>query len=187
MNTNGKDEKAAKESEKYFNFSREMMAGPIYRKYEKAINGIWNPRDLDYAQDIEDWKDLSEERRSALLGITVRFFAGEQIVAEDVVPMLVASRPLGRYDWVMFLGTFAMEEAKHAEFFAHWHATVVGILDPPEVGPVLPDAREDAWTRAAASRSRRSPTKVCRNTRPSSRRRCRRATSTRSSGTSSAT
>ena len=123
------------EEEKYFNFSREMMAGPIYRKYEKAINGIWNPRDFDYSQDIEDWKELSEERRRALLGITVRFFAGEQIVAKDVIPMLVASRMLGRYDWVMFLGTFAMEESKHAEFFAQWHERVVGILDPPEVVP----------------------------------------------------
>ena len=49
--------------------------------------------------------------------------------------MLVAARVLGRYDWVMFLGTFAMEEAKHAEFFAQWHERVVGILDPPEVVP----------------------------------------------------
>jgi ribonucleoside-diphosphate reductase beta chain len=122
-------------SEKYFHFTREMMAGDIYRKYEKAINAIWNPRDWDYTQDIEDWKELSEDKRRALLGVTVRFFAGEQIVAEDVIPMLVASRALGHYDWVMFLGTFAMEEAKHAEFFAQWHSRVVGILDPPEVVP----------------------------------------------------
>jgi ribonucleotide reductase beta subunit family protein with ferritin-like domain len=121
--------------EAYFHFSREMMAGDIYRKYEKAIKGIWNPRDFDYAQDIEDWKDLPDEKRRALLGITVRFFAGEQIVAEDVIPMLVAARALGHYDWIMFLGTFAMEEAKHAEFFAQWHSRVVGILDPPEVVP----------------------------------------------------
>ena len=83
-----------------------------------------------------------------MLGITVRFFAGEQIVAKDVIPMLVASRMLGRYDWVMFLGTFAMEESKHAEFFAQWHERVVGILDPPEVVPYfLPGARR--WTRRA--------------------------------------
>jgi ribonucleoside-diphosphate reductase beta chain len=133
--TNGSQKAPAAEEEKYFHFSREMMAGPIYRKYEKAINGIWNPRDFDYSQDIEDWKELSEDRRKALLGITIRFFAGEQIVAQDVVPMLVASRALGRYDWVMFLTTFGMEEAKHAEFFAQWHERVVGILDPPEVVP----------------------------------------------------
>jgi hypothetical protein len=32
---------------KKFHFTREMMRGPIYRKYEKAINAIWNPRDFD--------------------------------------------------------------------------------------------------------------------------------------------
>ena len=124
-----------KPTEAYFNFSREMMRGDIYRKYEKAIRGIWNPRDLDYAQDAEDWKTHPEKERRALLGITIRFFAGEQIVAEDVVPMLRAARALGRYDWMMFLTTFAMEEAKHAEFFAHWHEKVCGLLDPPEVVP----------------------------------------------------
>jgi ribonucleoside-diphosphate reductase beta chain len=123
------------EPQDYFNFSRDMMAGDVYRKYEKAIRKMWNPRDLDYAQDVEDWKTHPEEKRRAILGVTVRFFAGEQVVAEDVVPMLQAARHLGRYDWVMFLTVFGMEEAKHAEFFAHWHDRVVGILDPPEVVP----------------------------------------------------
>jgi ribonucleoside-diphosphate reductase beta chain len=125
----------AEQPQDHFNFSREMMAGPVYRKYEKALRGLWNPRDIDYAQDAEDWKALPEDDRKSLLGITVRFFAGEQIVAEDVVPMLMAARALRRYDWVMFLTTFAMEEAKHAEFFAHWHDKAVGILDPDEVAP----------------------------------------------------
>jgi ribonucleotide reductase beta subunit family protein with ferritin-like domain len=124
-----------KRSEKYFNFTREMMQGDIYRKYEKAIRRIWNPVDFDYTQDAEDWKTLAEADRRALLGVTIRFFAGEQIVAQDVVPMFVAARALGRYDWVMFLGTFAMEEAKHADFLAHWHGKVVGILEPHEVAP----------------------------------------------------
>ncbi|MFN8217769.1 MAG: ribonucleotide-diphosphate reductase subunit beta [Solirubrobacterales bacterium] len=132
MATNARD---ASEVEKHFNFTRAMMEGDIYRKYEKAIRLIWNPRDFDYSQDAADWQDLPEENRNALLGVTVRFFAGEQIVAKDVVPMFVAARALERYDWVMYLGTFAMEEAKHAEFLAHWHSEVVGILEPDEVSP----------------------------------------------------
>lgn len=123
------------EVENHFHFTQEMMEGDIYRKYEKAIKRIWNPRDWDYSQDAEDWKELPESNRNALLGITIRFFAGEQIVAKDVVPMFMAARALGRYDWIMFLGTFAMEEAKHAEFLAHWHDKVVGILEPNEVAP----------------------------------------------------
>ena len=35
----------------------------------------------------------------------------------------------------MFLSTFLMEEAKHAEFFMRWHENVVGVLDPDEVAP----------------------------------------------------
>ena len=127
------------EPEQHFHFTREMMRGPIYRKYEKAVSGVWNPRDLDYSRDAEDWQSLAAERRRALLGITVRFFAGEQRVTDELVPMLAAANALGRYDWVMFLSTFLMEEAKHSEFFALWHERVVGILEPAEVSPYFLD------------------------------------------------
>ena len=47
--------------------------------------------------------------------------------------MLAASHALRRFDWIMFLSTFLLEEAKHAEFFMHWHKQVVGILEPEEI------------------------------------------------------
>jgi ribonucleoside-diphosphate reductase beta chain len=47
--------------------------------------------------------------------------------------MLAAALRLRRFDWTMFLATFLMEEAKHAEFFMRWHERVVGVLDPEEV------------------------------------------------------
>jgi hypothetical protein len=118
-----------------FHFTREMMAGPIYRKYEKALKAAWNPRDLDFASDAKDWLLLAEERRRGLLGITVRFFAGEQRVTDELLPMLAAAHALRRYDWTMYLSTFLMEEAKHSEFFAQWHERVAGILEPQEVAP----------------------------------------------------
>jgi ribonucleoside-diphosphate reductase beta chain len=123
------------DAHKKFHFTREMMRGSVYRKYEKAINAIWNPRDLDYSQDAEDWATLSEERQEALLGLTVRFFAGEQAVAENLVPMIEAAWALDRFDWLMYLSTFLMEECKHAEFFAQWHERVAGILEPEELAP----------------------------------------------------
>ena len=46
-----------------FHFTREMMRGPIYQKYQKAINAVWNPHDLDYAQDAADWKRITEQQR----------------------------------------------------------------------------------------------------------------------------
>lgn len=121
--------------ESEFHFTREMMAGPIYRKYEKAFRGMWSPRELDYAQDAADWATLPEEERRGLLGITVRFFAGEQRVTDELLPMLAAAHALGRYDWTMYLSTFLLEEAKHSEFFAIWHERVAGILEPHEVAP----------------------------------------------------
>jgi ribonucleoside-diphosphate reductase beta chain len=125
-----------------FHFTREMMRGTAYRKYEKAINAIWNPRDLDYSQDIQDWSTLASERRQALLGLTVRFFAGEQAVAENLVPMIDAAWALGRFDWLMYLSTFVMEECKHAEFFAVWHDRVAGILEPDELAPYFRERKE---------------------------------------------
>ena len=44
-----------------FNFTRSMMGTPTYRRYEKAIDLIWNPRQLDYAQDVRDWAGLDGE------------------------------------------------------------------------------------------------------------------------------
>ena len=126
---------AVRGQEQEFHFTRELMRGPIYRKYEKAINAVWNPRDLDFSQDAKDWQKLSEEQRRGLLGITVRFFAGEQRVTDELVPMVAAACAMNRYDWVMFLSTFLMEEAKHSEFFALWHDRVAGILEPSEVAP----------------------------------------------------
>ena len=116
-----------------FHFTREMLAGPIYRKYEKALRKVWSVEDLDFTQDALDWKRVTPEQQKGLLGVTIRFLAGEQSVTDELVPMLAASHALRRFDWTMFLSTFLMEEAKHAEFFMRWHQNVVGILEPHEV------------------------------------------------------
>ena len=118
-----------------FHFSRDMLAGPVFRKYEKAIRKVWSVEDLDFGQDALDWERVGAEQRRGLLGVTVRFLAGEQAVTDELVPMLAAAHALRRFDWTMFLSTFLMEEAKHAEFFMRWHERVVGILDPAEVAP----------------------------------------------------
>jgi ribonucleoside-diphosphate reductase beta chain len=116
-----------------FHFTREMIKGPVYRKYKFAINRVWNVDDLDFTEDAEDWQRLTPDQQQGLLGVTVRFLAGEQAVTDELVPMLAAAHALGRFDWVTYLSTFLMEEAKHAEFFMRWHSEVVGILEPEEV------------------------------------------------------
>jgi ribonucleoside-diphosphate reductase beta chain len=119
--------------ESRFHYSREMTAGPIFRKYEKAMRKFWSVAELDFAPDAADWQRIDDTQRSGLLGVTVRFLAGEQAVTDELVPMLAAAHALRRFDWNVFLATFLMEEAKHAEFFMRWHEAVVGIVDPPEV------------------------------------------------------
>jgi ribonucleoside-diphosphate reductase beta chain len=116
-----------------FHFTRAMVKGPMYRKYKFAIKKIWDVDDLDFTQDAADWERISPEQREGILGVTIRFLAGEQAVTDELVPMIAASHALGRFDWVTFLSTFLMEEAKHAEFFMRWHDEVVGVLEPEEV------------------------------------------------------
>ena len=81
-----------------FHFSREMIARPIYRKYEKAIRKMWSVEDIDFSQDALDWERITAEQRTGLLGVTVRFLAGEQAVTDELVPMLAAAHRLRRFD-----------------------------------------------------------------------------------------
>ena len=110
-----------------------MVKGPVYQKYKFAIKKIWDVDDLDFTQDAADWERISEQQREGLLGVTIRFLAGEQAVTDQLVPMIAGSHALGRLDWVTYLSTFLMEEAKHAEFFMRWHDEVAGVLEPEEV------------------------------------------------------
>jgi ribonucleoside-diphosphate reductase beta chain len=108
------------------------MAGSIYRKYEKATRKFWDPKDFDYETDAADWQRMTQEQRDGILTITVRIEAGEEAVTDELLPMLSASHALGRFDWVMFLSTFMLDEARHSEFFNIWHREVCGVTTPAE-------------------------------------------------------
>lgn len=121
-----------------FRLDPEVMAGPIYRKYEKATRKIWDAKELDYDADRADWDRLTDAQREGITTITVRFEAGEQEVTNELLPMLGAAHALGRFDWVMYLSTFMLEEARHSEFFTIWHARVPGLLSPDDKGAHWP-------------------------------------------------
>lgn len=124
--------------ESRFRLDEEMMAGPIYRKYEKASRAAWDPKDLDYELDARDWERMTEGQRAGIVTITVRFEAGEEEVTDELLPMLAAAHALGRFDWVMFISTFIHEEARHSEFFTLWHARVAGLRSPSEKAAYWP-------------------------------------------------
>jgi ribonucleoside-diphosphate reductase beta chain len=118
--------------EQRFLLTPELMAGAIYRKYEKATRKFWDPKELDYEHDRADWERMTEAQREGIITITVRIEAGEEAVTDELLPMLAAAHELGRFDWVMFLSTFMQEEARHSEFFNIWHREVCGVTTPEQ-------------------------------------------------------
>jgi ribonucleoside-diphosphate reductase beta chain len=125
-------------AESRFLLTPEMMSGSIYRKYEKATRKFWDPKEFDYERDAEDWARMSEEQRAGILTITVRIEAGEEAVTDELLPMLSAAHELGRFDWVMFLSTFMLDEARHSEFFNIWHREACAVTTPAEKAAFWP-------------------------------------------------
>lgn len=88
------------------------------RLYHKAKRlGIWDPRGIDFSQDIVDWQRCSDDEKEALLLQTSLFQAGEECVTLDLLPLIMAVARDGYLEEEMFLTTFLWEEAKHTEFF----------------------------------------------------------------------
>lgn len=104
---------------------------PMYRLYEKAKrNGKWNPADIDFSQDREDYNHLHPDERIAILPLISSFSAGEEAVTLDILPMVQAMARQGRLEDTMFLTTFVHDEAKHTELFSRWQQAVgVGDMD----------------------------------------------------------
>ncbi len=95
--------------------------------YHKAKELMWDPRSVDCAQDKQDWPALSAEERDLILRVGSLFHAGEEAVAHDLAPLLVAVRREGGHtEDEFFLTTQIFEEAKHLEFFDRWFDEVVG-------------------------------------------------------------
>ncbi|MDX8366933.1 R2-like ligand-binding oxidase [Cytobacillus sp. IB215665] len=89
-----------------------------YRLYQKAKRfGIWNPQDIDFSKDREDWKSLTEVQQEDILRVIAQFQGGEEAVTLDLLPLIMAIAKEGRIEEEMFLTTFLFEEAKHTEFF----------------------------------------------------------------------
>lgn len=88
------------------------------RLYHKAKRlGSWDPRSIDFSQDIQDWQSFTDEEREAIISLTALFQAGEEGVTLDLLPLIMAVAREQRLEEEMFLTTFLWEEAKHTEFF----------------------------------------------------------------------
>jgi ribonucleoside-diphosphate reductase beta chain len=102
------------------------------RLFEKAKRlGVWNPSEIDFAKDRDDWEAMEAERRKAILRLTARFLGGEEAVTLDLLPLVLAIAQQGRIEEEMFLTTFLFEEAKHTDFFSRWIREVTGATRLP--------------------------------------------------------
>ncbi|MGH2514721.1 MAG: R2-like ligand-binding oxidase, partial [Ktedonobacterales bacterium] len=91
---------------------------PPMRLWHKAKQlGIWNPRDIDFTQDIQDWQGLGDRQRDALERQSALFLAGEESVTLDLLPLILVIAREGRIEEEMYLTSFLWEEAKHVEGF----------------------------------------------------------------------
>jgi ribonucleoside-diphosphate reductase beta chain len=91
---------------------------PPMRLWHKAKRlGVWDPRDVDLAQDAADWKRLDDEQRDVILRLTALFQGGEESVTMDLLPLMMVVAQEGRLEEEMYLTSFLWEEAKHVEAF----------------------------------------------------------------------
>lgn len=91
---------------------------PPMRLYEKAKKlGIWNPSEIDFTKDKQDWAGFTDEEKDLCLLLLSMFVAGEEAVTLDLLPLIQAIAEEGRIEEEMYLTTFLFEEAKHTDFF----------------------------------------------------------------------
>lgn len=93
----------------------EILPMRLYHKAKRL--GTWDPRSIDFTQDIQDWQNFTDAERESVLRLTALFQAGEECVTLDLLPLVMTIARENRLEEEMFLTTFLWEEAKHTEFF----------------------------------------------------------------------
>lgn len=91
-----------------------------WKLWEKAKKLMWDPADIDYTKDAEQWAGMPIEQKLGIIGLARGFMVGEEGVTLDILPLIMATADEGRTEDTMFLTTFAFEEAKHVDFFRRW-------------------------------------------------------------------
>jgi ribonucleoside-diphosphate reductase beta chain len=95
-----------------------------YKLWERSKKLFWDPADLDFTQDARDWAEMSQEQRLQVAASARGFMVGEEAVTLDILPLVRVMSDEGRIEDTMYLSMFAMEEAKHVDFFRRWFDAV---------------------------------------------------------------
>ena len=98
------------------------------RLFQKAKKlGTWDPADLDFSQDRQDWQALGAVEQDFLLRLLALFQAGEEAVTVDLLPLIYAIAQDGHIEEEIYLTSFLWEEAKHVEMFRRWLTEVAEV------------------------------------------------------------
>jgi len=108
------------------------------RLFRKGNKKFWNPEDIDFSKDAEDFAAMTDDEKLMTGSLAARFMAGEESVTQDIQPFMHAMAAEGRLADETYLAQFAFEEAKHMQGFRMWFYAVglTGDLhDYAEYGP----------------------------------------------------
>jgi len=94
--------------------------------YELWERQQWLSQDLDFSQDVEDWKSLDEEEREWFVWGMSAFFLGEERVTTQFSGLVMAYEDEREES---FLTTQQVDEARHMQFFDRFYREVVGMED----------------------------------------------------------
>lgn len=95
--------------------NHELFPMKLWAKAKKL--GIWDPADIDFTKDRQDWLALNEVEQQVILHLTAQFLGGEESVTQDLLPLIAAIGKTGRLEEEIYLTSFLWEEAKHVEVF----------------------------------------------------------------------
>lgn len=140
-----------------------------WTRYHKAKKLAWDPQAIDLDQDRRDWDALTDTERDATVRACALFLGGEEAVASDLAPLLIALRRRDGQDAACaFLAGQIWEETKHAEFFRRWldevpesvelgahsgpsHTELFEHVLPVRLDALLADASDEALVRAVTT------------------------------------
>lgn len=91
--------------------------------------GVWNPDNIDLTEDARQWNQLDDRERDLLLRITAQFYAGEDSVASQLLPLLRVVAAEKRMEEELFLTAYLWEEAKHVDAFGRFLSEVAGVTN----------------------------------------------------------
>jgi 1,2-phenylacetyl-CoA epoxidase catalytic subunit len=92
----------------------------LYRRWEQ---GNWEAYAIDFSEDREGWRALTEIQRKSALWIYSMFFYGEDSVTDNLAPYIDAAP---KEEQKYFLATQQVDEARHAVFFHRFFREVIG-------------------------------------------------------------